>query len=371
MSVFSWLFGRRRDRHAELAPMLSLHRHAATNDAAAIERLVKGGANVDERDDGGLTPLMRAASERGRMEAFRALLDGGADVSLRCGGGGSSGLIRHGANTALGFAILNRNVEAVRLLLERGAKVNDAAVDSSTPLVVAVANCYGSETDEHYLEIARLLLAHGADPDIQDFNGHNALFVSNMSPEAARLILKAGVDQTLMDKSGLTAAEYFTSAIDNESTPEKVKSRTGKVLAMLDAENNRVSSAPARVVSPPFQAFTLFETESADEATRFILEEALQALPILNETDADLLFGYWTEHGTASSRLGSPEAMMRVIGETLRTHAGRDGFMGIRIHAEDKLGCAMITSFHGGVANLMPVWKQGPELLVGSTGGFA
>ncbi len=128
--------------------------------------------------------------------------------------------------------------------------------------------------------------------------------------------------------------------------------------------------ALSRVAPPPFEAFPMFRTESANEATRFIREEALPALPNLSEADAAALFGYWSEDGTAPSRHGSAEAMMAVIGVTLRAHTGREGFKAISISADLKRGCAMIVSIYGGVANLMPIWKRGSELLVGSSGGF-
>ena len=59
-----------------------LHRAAAANDAAAIERLIAAGADIDARDGSGATALL-TATHRNHLEAARVLILAGADVNAQ------------------------------------------------------------------------------------------------------------------------------------------------------------------------------------------------------------------------------------------------------------------------------------------------
>jgi len=54
---------------------------AETNDANRVEPILAEGADIDARNEHGMTALMRAAS-RGRIRMVRALLEHGADPNL-------------------------------------------------------------------------------------------------------------------------------------------------------------------------------------------------------------------------------------------------------------------------------------------------
>jgi uncharacterized protein len=110
---------------------------------------------------GGLTPLIFAARE-GDIESARALLEGGADVNQRTNYGW----------TPLLTAVNNRNYQLAKLLIEHGADVNIPNDGGWTPLYLATdnRNIEGGdypvpEPDMDHLELIRLLLANGAEPD--------------------------------------------------------------------------------------------------------------------------------------------------------------------------------------------------------------
>jgi len=103
------------------------------------------------------SPLIEAA-RTGSLDTIKQLLDSGTDVNLPgpTGDGWDATPLQH--------AILARQPGAVRLLLERGADPNRVAgPNSPAPLLLAAG-----DTDPTFV---KLLLAHGADPAVEDKNG--------------------------------------------------------------------------------------------------------------------------------------------------------------------------------------------------------
>lgn len=117
---------------------------AKKGDTEKILALLQQGAdaNADPDDDMG-TPLMRAATN-GHINAVQLLLEKGADINeISCG------------RTALTIAAEYQQGDIIRLLLERGAAVDDAGEYDRTALMHAAHNGMA--------EIVKLLLEHGAD----------------------------------------------------------------------------------------------------------------------------------------------------------------------------------------------------------------
>jgi ankyrin repeat protein len=141
-------------------PETPLTQAAARNDVAALRHLLDDGYKADEGGDS-WTPLIWAARS-GSVDAINVLLDSGADVNLP----GSTG--DNWDATPLQHAILQRQPAAVRLLLDRGADLNRGAGPGSlAPLLLAAG-----DTDP---AILTLLLAHGADPTVEDEHGATPL----------------------------------------------------------------------------------------------------------------------------------------------------------------------------------------------------
>jgi uncharacterized protein len=141
-------------------PETPLTQAAARNDVAALRQLLADGHKADEGGDSWTALIW--ASRSGSIEAITLLLDSGADVNRP----GSTG--DNWDATPLQHAILERQPAAVRVLLDRGADLNRGAGPGSVkPLLLAAG-----DTDP---AILTLLLAHGADPTIEDEHGATPL----------------------------------------------------------------------------------------------------------------------------------------------------------------------------------------------------
>ena len=153
--------------------------HAASyNGQVDIMRwLLNHGANANARDVARFTPLCLAAFLM-RLEAVQVLLEHDADINTQDSRG----------RTPLCWVLSNcspngKFVDMVRLLLERGADPNIRSDDHSTPLHQA--------SSRNLLEAARLLLSCGAKLDEKDKRGKTPLQLA-VSDEMAKLLLQHG-----------------------------------------------------------------------------------------------------------------------------------------------------------------------------------
>jgi len=103
-------------------------------------------------------PALIQAARSGSLDSMNHLLDTGADMNV-------PGPTGDGWNaTPLQHSILARQPDAVRLLLDRGANPDLAAGPGSPPPLILAAG----DTDPTFVN---LLLAHGADPSVEDESG--------------------------------------------------------------------------------------------------------------------------------------------------------------------------------------------------------
>jgi len=120
------------------------------NDKEQVARLLAAGANIEERDRYGNTPLMSEMKGNSR-EMAELLLKSGADVRVRWDDGEST----------LHYAAMWGWTEIAELLITRGVDVNAANNDANTPLHVAAS--------QGHLAITTLLLRNGANVNARTY----------------------------------------------------------------------------------------------------------------------------------------------------------------------------------------------------------
>jgi uncharacterized protein len=172
---------------------------AERGDAHLVADLLGRGADVDERNASGRTPVTAAVYE-GSAETVRVLVDAGADVNIQDD-------MRSNAFLALGET---GNVSVLDEVLKGHPDVNLTNRFGGTALIPAA--------HRGHVEMVRALLAR-TDVDVDHVNdaGWTALLEAvilgdggQAHTEIVRLLLGAGADRDIADRDGLTPVEHAT-----------------------------------------------------------------------------------------------------------------------------------------------------------------
>jgi len=154
----------------------ALHLAAAAHRPLVVAALLEADADSNAENRRGATPLHYACDGRPRAgktsnpprqtAIIELLLDAGSDIEHKDKAGA----------TPLHRAVRARNPEAVRCLLERGARVDAThGRQRTTPLHIATRSTGASGTKGTHAEreaIVNLLIRYGADPRATDGKGH-------------------------------------------------------------------------------------------------------------------------------------------------------------------------------------------------------
>ena len=138
----------------------ALHIPAGKGDLASIQQELAKGADVNAKDAAEQTPLMYA-SESGRLDIVKYLVENGADVNAKS-------FNKRARGTALIYASSNNRVDVMNYLLDHGANINettDPMEESSLFWTVA----------KGYVEGTELLLKRGIMVNLKNKKGETAL----------------------------------------------------------------------------------------------------------------------------------------------------------------------------------------------------
>ena len=217
------------DRHLLLA--------AREGKAAWAEALLREGANVNARDENGLTPLMHAAA-RGDAALVRLFLDKGADTELQkwnldfedddgtalmlAAAEGhveaAGALLEGGADVeqednvgmnALMYAAEKGKAGVVKLLVEKGANIAHRSGCGATPLMSAAK---GGD-----ISIFQFLLDHNANMQEKGKTGWTPLFYAAFYTQAAmtEYLISKGADPNVYVEGVGTALD---AALENRNS---------------------------------------------------------------------------------------------------------------------------------------------------------
>jgi uncharacterized protein len=199
-------------------PVRAMQEAAARGDAETLQRLIAAGVSLESANAAGETPLLLAVKHN-HLAAATLLIDAGSNINaqaankdspwLLAGALGRTEMLRHMIPKGPDFALRNRfggnalipaceraHVETVKLLLTTRIDVNHINDLGWTCLLEIVILGDGGP---RHVEVARLVLAAGADPKIADKDGVSPLTHARRKgqTEIARLIEAAAAsDQT-------------------------------------------------------------------------------------------------------------------------------------------------------------------------------
>lgn len=171
----------------------------------AVRLLVQRGAPPNAFDAHGRTPLM-CATDVGNLEVMKFLLENGADIHLM---ESSPNIFPPLINTALMHATEKGLLQATQLLLEHGARVNEKGRADFTALAYA-AEGRGFDTrvrtQQDYPGTVRILLKHGAEPNIRVKGQSTPLMLAlrGGQNETAKVLLDGGANPNDRSTEGET-----------------------------------------------------------------------------------------------------------------------------------------------------------------------
>lgn len=162
-----------------------------------VELLLDSGVNIDNWDNEGDTPLMLAAAQ-GHVDIVRLLLNRGANPN-------ATNYIQQTALYSTMYNLDNNVLEIAELLLDHGAEIDCVNDRGDTPLSRAVFF--------YKRGIVKLLLDRGADVEHTDIHGRTPLFNALGDADIITILLNRGADMEHQDNYGDTP---FSEAIKHD-----------------------------------------------------------------------------------------------------------------------------------------------------------
>ena len=184
-----------------------LHKAIATKNSALIKELLQAGADVNQKNKYGFTPLMVFAYSGGDPTIFEALIKAGAKKE-----GHVSAVVKGLAgDNILALAIRGGQTSLVRELIENGFPITQKNAAGESPLHLMANYCDSANLD--------LLLKKTSDIDQINQRGQTPLHVASERNcfNGVISLLEAGTDPFKKDLKGKTALDYRAEGKEGQS----------------------------------------------------------------------------------------------------------------------------------------------------------
>ena len=270
-----------------------LHKAAKDGDLKMVKSLVEQGSEVNAKNEDFQTPL-HVAIRFGNFEVAKYLTEKGADINatdgternpLMCAA--EAGVVQMSVQpfsssaTEGGFKPYEGQIEMVRFLVEKGAKVDAANQDGATPLIAAC--------DYGLFQLADYLISKGANVNATIKSGQTALYLATFgshtnivelllkkgaNPNAAILEEGPGKGQTpLMVAAGKGNVEIVKLLLQNKAD---VNAKDGSGYTALKYTKNEeivklLKNAPTVPSSPPTGQWKAVEERSNGFPTALVV----------------------------------------------------------------------------------------------------
>ncbi|MCJ1263054.1 hypothetical protein MMC22_002924 [Lobaria immixta] len=194
-----------------------------SGDEAEVRQALEKGADINTKNEKGLTPLFLAVSA-GDEALLRLLLENGADIHIQDDSDSRATVLSYSKTEAITSILLEHVVKihvndsdgktslhlaaesgrgtVVQLLLKQGAKIDEKGEIGETALYRAAI--FGHET------VVQLLLNHGANVNERSRDGNTALHCAAFYQHetVVQLLLKSGANVNEKSQAGRTALHY-------------------------------------------------------------------------------------------------------------------------------------------------------------------
>lgn len=166
-----------------------------------IEAAVAAGADIEERDEWGQTPLLLASIAASWPEIVEAFISVGADIEARD---------RQGF-TPLLAASLSGSTSILRVLVHAGADLHTRNANGMTALALAATSPYRAA------EKIEILINAGLDTEVPTRLGRTALMWAAIagSAEAIEALVQAGANTEARDHAGWTPLMHASYTYEN------------------------------------------------------------------------------------------------------------------------------------------------------------
>lgn len=182
--------------HTDLSGASPILRASIEGRRRVVGILLNAGADPNGGDNQGVTPMI-AAAFNGDLRLLQTLLEVGVTIDVQDQTG----------KVALSYAAGRAFFDIVEALIQNGADADGVWGNGLTPLMWAAGHANDAPFSDG-IQTAILLLDAGGDPERQDNRGRTPLMIAAERGhiEMVKFLLEYGVDRTVSDLNGDTAA---------------------------------------------------------------------------------------------------------------------------------------------------------------------